>query len=134
MLDGHAISFVEDGSNALDHRDFAEDVIDIGDLEPDFAPRLCASACSEVRPGKAPITSVPQELKMMPMARSKPEPNASRMTIVAIPQAMPSMVSAVRRRLCCIAPRASFNRSPVITPPGELLLAPVRNPLDHLRF
>ena len=43
MLDSHAISFVEDGSDALDHGDFAADVIDIGDLEPDFAARLCAS-------------------------------------------------------------------------------------------
>ena len=68
------------------------------------APAFAPPACSEVRPGNAPMTSVPQELKMRLMACSNPEPKASRMTTVAMPQAIPSMVRVVRRRLCCIAP------------------------------
>src|SRR5271165_6737205 len=60
------------------------------------------------------MTSVPQERKIREMAFSKPVPKASRMTTVAMPQAMPSMVRAVRRRLCCIAPKASFTRSRVM--------------------
>src|SRR5438309_7720215 len=48
-------------------------------------PALAPPACSEVRPGNTPITSVPHELKIMLMARSNPEPKASRITTVAMP-------------------------------------------------
>src|SRR5258708_5147202 len=43
MLDGDAISFIEDWRNAFDHGNFVADVIDIGDLEADLRSRLCPS-------------------------------------------------------------------------------------------
>src|SRR5579864_1688624 len=42
VLDSY-VSPVENGSHTLDHRHFIADVVDVRDLEPDFASRLGAS-------------------------------------------------------------------------------------------
>src|SRR5436305_1359107 len=66
-------------------------------------PALEPPACKEVRPGKTPMICMPKLEKMLRTARPNPAPYASRSTTVAMPHAMPSMVSMVRRRLCRIA-------------------------------
>ena len=52
VLNGDAIAFVEDRSDALDHRHFVADVIDVGKLKADFAARLRASGLQRRASGK----------------------------------------------------------------------------------
>src|SRR5258708_39902354 len=44
MLNGHAVVFVEDRRDAFDHGNFVAYVVDVGELETDFASRLGASS------------------------------------------------------------------------------------------
>ncbi len=66
-------------------------------------PAFWPPASVEVRLGTTITSLVPKLAKMVAQAWPKPLPQASSMTTVAMPQAMPSMVSAVRRRLCRMA-------------------------------
>src|SRR5262249_14218166 len=67
---------------------------------------------------------------MFAQARPKPSTYASKITTDAIPQAMPNMVSVVRRRLCRMAAYASPSTSWII-----VLLLPKRfHRLQNRRF
>src|ERR1700688_4794348 len=88
----------------------------------------------ELRPGTRIISFVPKLAKMASQAFPKPSPYASSITTVAMPHAIPSMVSAVRRRLWRLTARleaAPFQNTFFIRP----LLLPQRfHGLQHRRF
>src|ERR1700722_5683733 len=73
-------------------------------------PALLPPACCEVRPGKTPTAVAPKLSKIFWMAVAKPLPYARSSTTVAMPHAIPAIVSRVRRRSCRMAETACCTR------------------------
>ena len=93
------------------HRNLLLQMLHIVDSETHLHARLGAACLQRSPSGKTPIICMPKLEKIAVIARPNPAPYASRITTVAMPQAIPSIVSAVRRRLCLIDEYACPSKS-----------------------